>query len=310
MMSFIGRRTFCKAGLALTASAALPMAAMPVRAVAQSLELAAGQLLSFSDGEMRLPVEMLFKDVPAAERDRLLADSGAETGIISRPVNVNILSVGDRKILFDVGAGANFLPSLGQLLDALDTASVDLAGITDVVFTHAHPDHIWGIIDDFDDLLMPDAAYHISQNEWAFWDSDAALAAMPAGRENFAVGAKSRFDLLRDRINLFSAGAEIVPSVEAVDTAGHTPGHMAFAIHDKGQPVMIAGDALTHSVLSFQHPDWPNASDMDAAAAVQTRLRLLDRIVQDGFTLAATHLPAPGFGHVEKSGEAWRFVAA
>ena len=68
-----------------------------------------------------------------------------------------------------------FLPTLGELPAALDAADVDIGSITDVVFTHAHPDHIWGILDDFDDLLMPDAAYHISQAEWDFWDSDDAL---------------------------------------------------------------------------------------------------------------------------------------
>ena len=98
------------------------------------------------------------------------------------------------------------MPTLGELPAALDAADVDISAITDVVFTHAHPDHIWGILDDFDDLLMPDAAYHISQAEWDFWDSDDAVSAMVPGRESFAVGAKSRFDKLRDQISFFKGG--------------------------------------------------------------------------------------------------------
>jgi len=307
-MTSFDRRNFCKSSIAFAGFGVATNFFMPSLSQARTLDLGSAKLESFSDGVMRLPIEMLFENVPTDERDQLLSDIGSAVDVISRPVNVNLLSTGSRKILFDAGSGKNFLSSLGQLSAVLEEASVDLAGITDVVFTHAHPDHIWGIIDEFDDLLMPDASYHISEAEWAFWDSEDALSSMPAGWENFAVGAKSRFDLLRDRINLFSAGAEIIPSVEAIDTSGHTPGHMAFAIHDKGQSVLIAGDSLTHPVISFKHPEWQNSSDMDTENAVKTRIRLLDRLTQDKFVLAATHLPAPGYGRVEKDGTAWRFI--
>lgn len=283
---------------------------MPV-VQASTLDLGAGrQLSTFSDGQMKLPVNMLFSDVPKDQLAAIMAEQKINDDMMARPLNVVLLEDGERTILFDAGSGTNFLSGLGELPSALESAGVDMSQITDVVFTHAHPDHIWGIMDDFDDLLMPDARYFISEAEWAFWDSDAALSAMPAGRENFAVGAKTRFDLIRDKVQLFSFGDEVLPSVEAVDSRGHTPGHAAFTVHGGTEPVMILGDALTHSVISFRHPDWKNESDMDSELAVQTRRRLLDQAAADKMLVSGYHLPSPGLGRAEKMTDGWRYSSS
>ena len=301
---------FTRRQFAASAVAAMTLAALPTRLTASSQPFAGGKLHSFSDGSMNLPIESVFYDIFGDDRQKFLKAAQVLDGIWRRPVNVNLLEIGDRKILFDVGSGINFLPTLGELPAALDAADVDISAITDVVFTHAHPDHIWGILDDFDDLLMPDAAYHISQAEWDFWDSDDAVSAMVPGRESFAVGAKSRFDKLRDQISFFKGGDEILSGIEAVDTSGHTPGHTSFLIHNSAGPVLIAGDALTHPVISIEHPEWQNPADMDREKAAVTRKRLLDRLASEKIGLAATHLPAPGFGRVEANKSVWRYIAA
>ncbi len=301
---------FTRRQFAASAVAAMTLAALPTRLMASSQPFAGGKLHSFSDGSMNLPIESVFYDIFGDDRQKFLKAAQVLDGIWRRPVNVNLLEIGDRKILFDVGSGINFLPTLGELPAALDAADVDISAITDVVFTHAHPDHIWGIRDGLPDLLMPDAAYHISQAEWDFWDSDDAVSAMVPGRESFAVGAKSRFDKLRDQISFFKGGDEILSGIEAVDTSGHTPGHTSFLIHNSAGPVLIAGDALTHPVISIEHPEWQNPADMDREKAAVTRKQLLDRLASEKIGLAATHLPAPGFGRVEANKSVWRYIAA
>jgi glyoxylase-like metal-dependent hydrolase (beta-lactamase superfamily II) len=103
--------------------------------------------------------------------------------------------------------------------------------VTDVIFTHGHPDHLWGLIDDFDEIVFPNASFHMGRAEWDFWRDPGTVDAMPEERKTFAVGAQNRLAVLADMINLFEPGAEVVPGVEAVDTSGHTPGHMSFMLH-------------------------------------------------------------------------------
>jgi glyoxylase-like metal-dependent hydrolase (beta-lactamase superfamily II) len=67
--------------------------------------------------------------------------------------------------------------------------------------------------------------------EWDFWSDPGTVDAMPEERKTFAVGAQNRLAVLADMINLFEPGAEVVPGVEAVDTSGHTPGHMSYMVH-------------------------------------------------------------------------------
>ena len=50
-----------------------------------------------------------------------------------------------------MGSGDRFMPSAGKLWDNLKAAGIDKGKITKVIFTHGHPDHLWGTVDDLDD---------------------------------------------------------------------------------------------------------------------------------------------------------------
>ncbi|WP_370693888.1 MBL fold metallo-hydrolase [Methylobacterium sp. NEAU K] len=61
-------------------------------------------------------------------------------------------------ILFDTG-GVGFPAHLGQLSHHLLSRGFDTASIAKVIFTHGHPDHIWGTMLADDALRFPNAAY-------------------------------------------------------------------------------------------------------------------------------------------------------
>ena len=268
------------------------------------------RLDTLSDGHLVLPAAMTIGDSPAGEAAEVLAAHGINGDSLTPDCNVTLLRSGNRTVLFDVGAGPDFMPTAGKLWDALTALDLDPGAVTDVVFTHAHPDHLWGLLDDFGDLSFPDAQYHMGQAEWAYWTDPDTVNTIDAGRQTFAVGAANRLPLLQDRITLFSDGAEVLPGVTARATPGHTPGHMAFQVGMGTDSVMIVGDSLVNHHLAFARPAWPSGSDQNPERAAETRLALLDQLTADAVPIIGYHLPGGGLGHVERQGDAYGFVSA
>ena len=291
-----------------TASALPFLPGLASKAIA---DIALGEkvITTVSDGHLMLPLDFSFPEAPHDELIALLEAAGHSTEMLEPDCNVTVLKDGDRVVLFDVGSGPNFMPSAGKILENIDAAGIAPEDVTDVVFTHAHPDHIWGLLDDFDEFVFPEANYFINQVEWDFWRADDTLAKMPEARKTFVVGAQNRLEALEDVIQFFNWGDEVLPGIEAVDTRGHTPGHTSFAIHDGSDSVMVIGDAATSSIVSFAHPEWPSGSDQDTEQGIETRTKLLDRLAQEQSRFVGFHLPEGGIGRVEKDGGAYRFVA-
>lgn len=288
--------------LALAGSLAAPRAAR-----ARTLSTGAAEITVVSDGNLVLPMGFSFPDVPPEELATILAENDMPSDALRPDCNVTLARIGDRLVIFDVGAGANFMPTAGKLDDSLAAAGIDPADVTDVLFTHAHPDHLWGLTDDFDELVFPNAEYRIGGAEWDFWSAPDTIDKVPQDRQTFVVGAQNRFAAIEDRVIFIEGGEEVLPGIEAVATPGHTPGHLSFMVHG-AEPVLIIGDAVTNSVISFARPDWPSGSDQDRARGAKTRVSLLDRLATDKGRAIGFHFPHPGAGFVERKDGAYRYV--
>lgn len=300
------RRSILKAiglsGLGLLAQPIIPSFAK------SKIKLGHKTIYSISDGHLQLPTSMLFPDVDLVELEALLSSNGLDTKSLSPECNLTLVEDGERKSLFDAGAGPNFMASAGQLLSSMDEEGISPEAITDVIFTHGHPDHIWGILDDFDEISFPRARLHFPRVEWDFWRADGTLEKMDEARKSFVVGARNRMAVMEERVELFNAGDEVVLGIEAVDTAGHTPGHCSFAIHNGSNSVMVIGDAITNHAVSFEKPAWPSGSDQDRELGIKTRLMLLDRLAADNMQVIGYHLPNGGMGYVERKDQAFKFI--
>jgi glyoxylase-like metal-dependent hydrolase (beta-lactamase superfamily II) len=299
------RREILASGAALVASSSMGL--LPSIAHAQ-VDLGDIRLDVVSDGSLTLPGSFIFETMPKDELAPILKRYNQSAEVLTPPCNVTLMRRGDKTILFDVGSGPDFSPNSGILLDSLAALDVSPEDVTDIVFTHAHPDHLWGLLDDFDDPLFAQANYMIGKSEWDYWMNPSTVDEIGDARVSFAVGARRRLELIEDSIAFFEDGQEILPGVAARATFGHTPGHMAIEVRDGSESVMILGDCIGNHHVAFAKPEWNSGSDQDEEAAAKTRMSLMDQLSHEKTRIIGFHLAGNGVGYVEKSQDGYVFI--
>ncbi len=296
--------------LAATTTLSTTLPSLVRAAASPTIHMASGGELSvLSDGHLDLPPRKPYDTRIEMSQWQGLFDRYQLDPHINQPdCNITVLRNKDKLILFDIGSGANFMNTTGLLPTQLETVGIDPLDVTDVIFTHAHPDHLWGVLDNFDELLCANATHHIHQFEYDYWMDDKTLSGTAENRKTFVIGAQNRLPRLQEQLQFYNWGDEVVAGVEAIDTHGHTPGHTSFAIHNGDNTVLVAGDALTHIALSFEQPKWLISADLDPVAGAATRQMLLERSYNENLKLLAFHLPYPGLGQVDKTRQGYRFI--
>ncbi|WP_134726778.1 MBL fold metallo-hydrolase [Paracoccus luteus] len=296
--------------LALSASAVLAAGAMIPRRLWAVTTLTAGDLRidSVSDGTLELPAAFVTDALPDAERADIIARFAIPADRIVTPMNITLLRRGDRVALFDVGSGPGFMPTAGKLAGALAAVGITPADVTDVIFTHAHPDHLWGLLDEFDEPVFARARLQMGAAEHEYWTDPQTPATIGEARQAFAVGAARRLAAVGDRMALFEPDAEVLPGVTAVATPGHTPGHTSFAIGTPDTGIMVTGDAIGNATFAFARPDLPGGGDQDQPRAAESRKALLARLADENWRMIGYHLPGGGIGRCVRQGDAFAFV--
>jgi glyoxylase-like metal-dependent hydrolase (beta-lactamase superfamily II) len=191
-----------------------------------------------------------------------------------------IVNTGKEVVLFDTGWGAGN-PGRGELAGSLAAAGYTLDQIDVVVLTHCHPDHMGGLMDG-DKPVFPKARYVAGETEYNFWSNAAQDA---GGTKDFYQLTKAKLTPLAAKTTFVKGEASVATGITAMETHGHTPGHMSYRIESNGVQAVVSGDVCNHSVLSMQKPNWHVLFDMDKDTAVKTRNSFLDMLAKDKIAL-------------------------
>lgn len=267
------------------------------------------EITVISDGALELPISFLLPKADQGEVDALLAKAGQDRSSVRAPLNVVLLKRGAGTVMIDCGAGSGFVGTAGRMAAALERAGIATDSVTRLVLTHAHPDHLWGVIDDLDEVRFEKARHVIGAAEWDYWVNPETAGKVPETFQALAAGSLRRLKALEDSIERIKGGHRIADGISVIDTPGHTPGHMSVLVEAGSQQLLIGGDVIGHPVLSFQRPDWHWGTDWDAEMGARTRRRTLDMLATDKIALFGYHLPWPGLARVERDGSAFRMTA-
>jgi glyoxylase-like metal-dependent hydrolase (beta-lactamase superfamily II) len=173
-----------------------------------------------------------------------------------------------------------------ELPGAMAAAGLNVDDVSEVVLTHAHGDHIDGLVHLRSRVLI---------NETELRSADAPMARVMRRilRQPFPPGfAPETFALDGGPFGAFPRSKPLSDDgrIVAVDTAGHTPGHISvICIDDSGRHVMLAGDAT--DTLEQLHRRRHDAVGPDPKVHVATLNTILAHCAQHPTVYLPSHDP-------------------
>ena len=260
-----------------------------------------------SDGPLAIgEPKNTFRGPTPDELGKMMSDHFLPSNNVVLDQNVLVINTVDKLALFETGmSSVKRNDAMGRLVANLKQSGIDPNDIDAVIPTHAHIDHIGGIMAADGSRNFPNAQIYISQADLEFWTDDKRLGT-PA--EGSALAARKNLIPNRDRIVFYKDAQEVIPGVQAMLTAGHTVGHTSFVIASGSKSLFVVGD-LTHHVILIEKPRMEVGFDTDPKQGVETRIKVMDMLAAQRMPALVYHLPWPGIGHLAKQGDGFRYVA-
>ena len=250
------------------------------------------KIWSLSDGYVDLPVESLrypgngiSSQTEAPQRGGLLVRLSVNCFLFDRS--------GIDRVLIDCGAGGSWDPSMGHLEEAMAEAGIDTSSITMVALTHAHGDHING-------LLTPDGRRAFNNLSKIVIGEDAV--------EGFL--AEPKLEEFRPLLAPINGGDRLADQLLALAIPGHAPGHMGYLLSTGEDDVLFCGDLIHVPAAQLARPELTWAYDDDESVARTSRVKLLQDAADARIWLAGAHLGRPGIGRIVEEALGYAFIPA
>lgn len=300
--------------LAAIPALGLPLAGMPADAAPappvaqiQAFKIGSYSAVALKDGMLEMPVDGKSFVVGQSNQEvgAALKAGGAPADHFEFSIQPLLVHAGSHVLLFDAGVGNWYGDIGGKLPDSMKVAGEKPSSVTDIFISHAHGDHIGGLITPSGTLAFPNATIHISAPEWKWLSKLTEDQA-----KNMAIQHVSAFvSTIKPKVVPFEPGANLLPGiVKAVELKGHTPGHSGYLIGSGSNSVLVFGDAMHSFVISVGKPSWLIAFDGDQQLGAATRVALVSNSAKTGQRLYSEHFPFPGIGKIvrTKDGTVWQ----
>lgn len=267
------------------------------------------EITALLDGYISLPAEA-FMGIDPAELAAIL-EASALSAPLATAVNAFVINTPGGTYLLDVGTGTNqaFGPTLGAVAANLAAAGIAPEQIDAVILSHAHTDHVEGLVDAEGAAVYPNAEVVLHENEAGFWLDDGNLSRAPEGMVPLFESARRALAPYAERMRTVTGG-EIFAGLTLEAAPGHTPGHSVLHVASGEAELLILADTFHNAAIHTARPDAQFGFDVDGAQAAATRKALFDRAAADGVLIAATHVSFPGLGHIVAEGDRFRYQPA
>lgn len=274
--------------------------------------------------------------VHAIQAGPLRLDGGAMFGVVPKPLWEKRLAPDARNripmgmrcllvehesglVLIDTGAGnkenEKFYDIYGienrgdpgptALEDGIRAAGLRTEDVSLVINTHLHFDHAGG--NTYRDATgairpsLPNARYVVQRGEHQF--------ATHTNERTAASYFLDNFEPLREagRLDFVEGEREIVSGITVLPTPGHVPFHQSIVLRSRGETAIYLGD-LVPTTAHLPLP-WIMGYDVDPLVTLETKRRVLKRVVDEGWLAIFEHDAFHAWGRVVYDGKAYGLAA-
>jgi glyoxylase-like metal-dependent hydrolase (beta-lactamase superfamily II) len=266
--------------------------------------------INFNTGYHDYSVSSFFNGMPADQIQMELGLSEPPETVKSTYACI-FIDTGKNRILIDSGIGTYF-ETPDRLQKYLLHENIPKESINTIIITHAHSDHIAGLLDENGNASFPNARYYSSKDEWDFFKTDEAFQKAKEDYPDLAISplACKIYEIIKSKLSYVEPDKEIIPGIKVIDARGHTSGQLAVIVSSFNDKLIYISDVVFHP-LHLKYPDLLPAQRymFDPVEYKKTKRRIFDLATDDNMLVSAMHFyPPPSLGYVKRKGNGWEWI--